>query len=146
MKVLFSGIIAVVIVFLFAGDLYAAAGEIGLPGFGRLILSFVVISGLIYTCVYFMKRFFMKSGGKGNGSLELISSLTLGQKSKICIVKAGKKAILIGVTGQQINTLSELEPDQLEKEEGNKSSTAPFVKYLRRSASKRDGGRTSATG
>jgi flagellar protein FliO/FliZ len=137
---------AAIVLFLASGKVYAAAGDIGLPGFGRLALSFLVIAGLIYSFVYFMKRFFLRGGGRGSGSLELLGSLTLGQKSKICIVKAGEKTLLVGVTGQQINTLSELDPGELDLESENPREHPSFIRYLRRYQSGSEGGRSSATG
>ncbi|MBD3180037.1 MAG: flagellar biosynthetic protein FliO, partial [Candidatus Latescibacteria bacterium] len=121
-------------------------GDIGLPGFGRLAVSFLIIAGLIYAFVYFMKRFFMKSGGRGKGSLELVGSLTLGQKSKLCIVKAGERTLLIGVTGQQINSLAELDPSELEDGSDKINQSPSFISYLRKSVSGAEGDRRSATG
>jgi flagellar protein FliO/FliZ len=133
------------LVIISSGDLRAEAGGIGLPGFGRLAVSFLVISGLMYACIYLIRRYFLRGGGKKNGSMELVGSLTLGQKSKLCIVKTGGKAILIGVTGQQINTLAEFEAEEFESSET--AGEAPsFISCLRKSVSDGIGERRSATG
>ena len=128
----------------FSTDAFASTDGVGLPSLGRLALAFFVICGLIYSLVYLLKKSFFKSGGKTSGSMEILGSITLGQKSRLCMIKVADRAILLGVTGQQISTIAEFNPEEI-KIDTNKPHLPSFIKYLR-NASSSAGGRTSATG
>jgi flagellar biosynthetic protein FliO len=127
---------------LFSTNIFASDGGIELPGLGRLALAFLVICGLIYSLIYLLKKFFFKSVGKTAGSMEMLGSIMLGQKSRLCMVKVAGRAILLGVTSQQISSIAEFDPEEIEMNT-QKSHLPSFIKYFR-NASSSAGGRTSA--
>lgn len=77
------------------------------------LLGFVLILYLAYFATKKMgKRLSVK--GVGNKNIKIIESVTIGQNNALMIVETAGKILLIGVTQNGINLVSELDKDNLE--------------------------------
>ena len=81
---------------------------------GQTVLYLALISFGLYA---FLKWVFPRMFGRkgmGGSSMKLVDRLPIGGNRSVCIVKAGHKHYLIGVTDGQIQLLSELEDEDVE--------------------------------
>jgi len=78
---------------------------------GSLVL-FVLVVFAAYLCAKFLGHRWNPSGARG-GSIEVVGRLPLGTDRSVIIVRTAGKALLLGVTAQQIRLITELDPDQL---------------------------------
>ena len=92
----------------------------------RTIAALLFILGLFFVLVYVLKRYYPKVFGgtvlpsdKGEG-IEILSVRPIGGKRFLYLVRAGGKRILIGMTEQQMQALSEWD----DSEDGDSSSNA----------------------
>ena len=53
----------------------------------------------------------------GPRGLEVLETAPLGAGRTLAVVRAGRRRLLLGVTGQSIATLAELEPDEGDQEQ-----------------------------
>ncbi|MCJ7507512.1 MAG: flagellar biosynthetic protein FliO [candidate division Zixibacteria bacterium] len=84
----------------------------------RLVLALVLIVGLIYASMYALKRFSYTGKKKLAGSnIEILQRSYLAPKKGIYIVKVQSKILVLGVTDNNINLLTEL--PELADEKGN---------------------------
>jgi flagellar protein FliO/FliZ len=89
-----------------------------LPLIGRLVLSLGVVVGLMVVLGRFMHKRGLTGllGGSGAAKLariEVIGRHQFGRNSSVAIVRAGGKALVLGVTEQSINLLSEFDETAL---------------------------------
>ncbi|MDO9573377.1 MAG: flagellar biosynthetic protein FliO [Candidatus Contubernalis sp.] len=76
------------------------------------------------------------------GGLKVIERLHLNQKSWLCLVQAGEKYLLIGVTSNGINNLREMSPEDVEAilpKEEKKDFKSYLKEHQRDSASEKAG-------
>lgn len=86
--------------------------------FISMIFALAVILGLLFAAVYFLKRFLPRSapGMADNSAIKIIASRYLGPKSSIMIVDIVGKAVVIGVSAENVSFITELSSDEaLEK-------------------------------
>ncbi|MBN1164110.1 MAG: flagellar biosynthetic protein FliO [Candidatus Krumholzibacteriota bacterium] len=120
------------IMMLFPGALAAAGGEQSLfPSLGRLVVAFIVVVMLLYAAVFLLRKFVMKNSGKASASIKPMGSYPLGQRSKLFLVEIAGRAILLGVTPQQVSNLAEFEVTEI-KDSGATSGLASFKEHLHR--------------
>jgi flagellar biogenesis protein FliO len=76
-------------------------------------MMLLLIVGVLGVVLFFVKKFAKKAQKKISGGVELqvVSRIALQQKSHLCIVKADKRLLLIGVTDNNISILSDLTDD-----------------------------------
>lgn len=82
-----------------------------LPGTGDALgvsIGLVVILLMIFFLAWIMKKMGY-SNVAGQGQLQIIASLNLGQKEKIALIQVGQQQLLVGITATQINTLHVLD-------------------------------------
>jgi len=79
---------------------------------GTLALMIAVFVGAHYFSKYFGKRYGTRSGPAKN--LSILECQSVGKDGALLIVKAGKRAFLVGATPHEFTFLSELDPDTLE--------------------------------
>ncbi|UNC91756.1 FliO/MopB family protein [Candidatus Contubernalis alkaliaceticus] len=113
--------------------------------FWQFVKLIIVLPLVLITAVYVIKfgltrlypDHYIQRGG-----LKIIERLHLTQKSWICLVQAGEKYLLLGVTSGGINSLGELSPEDvaaiLPKEE-KKDFQKYLNEYQRDSAAKKAG-------
>lgn len=79
------------------------------------IAGFAIILYLAYLTTKFAGKRYAKGTGGGE-NLRLIESLPLGQDKYLMLAKAGDRLLLLGVTGQRIELISELDEESLKPE------------------------------
>ena len=98
-----------------AGSRLALAAEEQSPSFGfalvKMLVALGVVLGLFALAVYFLKRAgFMPVGTQG-GDLRVERVVSLGYRSRLAVVRAGGRRLLLGVTPSSIRRLGELDGD-----------------------------------
>lgn len=87
--------------------------------FISMISALAVILGLLFAAAYFLKRFFPRSApglAADASAIKIIASRYLGPKSSIMIVDIVGKALVIGVSAENVSLITELSsPEALEK-------------------------------
>ncbi|TWX54116.1 flagellar biosynthetic protein FliO [Colwellia hornerae] len=73
---------------------------------GSMILSLLAVLVAIVVVAWLLKK--LQVGGTAVNGLKVVTSLNLGSKERLVVVQVGKKQLLLGVTGQQINILDTL--------------------------------------
>lgn len=71
-----------------------------------VVYSFLVL-GLIFLLAYFLKKYKLVPGAF-NGRLGIVTSLAVGSKEKLVLVRVGDEELLIGVTPQNVNLVYKL--------------------------------------
>ncbi|AOW76538.1 hypothetical protein A3Q34_06505 [Colwellia sp. PAMC 20917] len=73
---------------------------------GSMIVSLLAVLVAIVIVAWLLKK--LQVGGTSVNGLKVVTSLNLGSKERLVVVQVGKKQLLLGVTGQQINILDTL--------------------------------------
>jgi len=73
---------------------------------GSMIVSLLFVLVAIFVVAWILKK--LQVGGSTVNGLKVVTSLNLGSKERLVVVQVGKKQLLLGVTGQQINMLDTL--------------------------------------
>lgn len=96
------------------------------------LFSLVVVLALIPVSLWFARRFMAGAPGKaGQGPIRIRASAAVGPRERIVIVEAAGKCLLVGVTGQSMNTLAELE-NLPELEDAEAPAFASLLNGIRR--------------
>ena len=77
------------------------------PYLGKLILSLVFMTLLLWGCARVLRRWQRFGSSSGHG-LQVIASLPLGARERLVLVQAGEQQILLGLTPTQITPITEL--------------------------------------
>ena len=78
------------------------------PSVWPALLAFVAVTALIPIALWVLKR--LQGGNKGGARLvTLAGGLTLGPRERVVVVEADGRRWMLGVTGQSISLLAELE-------------------------------------
>jgi len=91
----------------------------GLPEMGSILLrilgSVIVVLLLIYLVQVLIRRFWVRSHGKGgiNKFFKILGTVFIGPKKSICLVKAYDRVLVLGITEDKISMLTELEESSL---------------------------------
>ncbi len=81
----------------------------------KIIIILALLIALIYGFLFFMKKYLYKNSGfKNSNRIKLIETFYLSPKSKIYLIKIGKKFLLVGDNGNNISYLKELGEDEIE--------------------------------
>ena len=89
-----------------------------------MLIAFVLILYLAYAATKWLgKRQMIQGGGLGK-NIRLIDRYMLGQDKSLCIVEVGGRLMLIGVSGQHIEKICDLDPERIHFTE--KGSPASF--------------------
>ena len=78
------------------------------PDLFGLFGALAVTLGAVFLCAMLYKKM-VSYRPRGNHTLQVLSSLSLGSREKLILVNAGDKQLLLGVTPQQVTHLCELE-------------------------------------
>ncbi|NQZ50145.1 MAG: flagellar biosynthetic protein FliO [Moritella sp.] len=73
----------------------------------KWLLSLLVVISVIVMLAFLAKK--TRVFGSNNQQLHVVATLPLGPKERIMVVQVGSEQVLLGITGQQINLLKELE-------------------------------------
>lgn len=81
----------------------------------KMLSALGVVILLAYGALYALRRMMGKRhGGGSNSSLEVLQTTHVGQHKTISLVRVGQRSVLVGVTDQQISTLTELDAQETE--------------------------------
>lgn len=94
------------------------------PSIWPALLAFVAVAALIPVVLWMIKRLQGSTTG-GSRPVTLAGGLTLGPRERVVIVEADGRRWMLGVTGQSISMLAELEPAAPAPEGGDLSRPAP---------------------
>ncbi len=108
----------------------------------RLIMTMLLMVGVFVGAYYFSrfmgKRYGGVSGGKGQGSIELLESRPLGKDQSLVIVRVDGRVLLLGATTHRIELISELSPDFEAENEGQTALPPSFFGVLKDAVKKND--------
>ncbi|MCD6249721.1 MAG: flagellar biosynthetic protein FliO [candidate division Zixibacteria bacterium] len=94
---------------------------------GKMLGALGVVILLAYVALYALRRLMGKRyGGGGKSSLEVLQTTHVGQHKTISLVRVGQRSVLVGVTEQNISTLTELDVQETEEIIG--AATVPETK------------------
>lgn len=92
---------------LLASPAWAAPGELT-TGLGQWLVSCALVIGFILLLAWFMKKSRLVQP-MAQGPLRVLSSLPLGTRERLLVVKVGEQQLLLGVTPGNIHLLCQLE-------------------------------------
>ena len=84
---------------------------------GKMLAALGVVILVAYGALYVLRRMMGKryGGGAGSGALEVLQTTHVGPHKTISLVRVGQRSVLVGVTDQQIATLTELDIQETEE-------------------------------
>lgn len=92
----------------------AISGDTGSPLWAivKLLSALAIVIVALYGGLYLLKRMMTtrRTASARQAALEVIESAYVGPKKTVSLVRVGNKAVLVGVTDQQISMLTELSP------------------------------------
>lgn len=79
-----------------------------------MLIAFILILYLAYAATKWLGKRQMMQGGSASGkNIRLVDRFVLGQEKSLCIVEVGGRLMLIGVSGQHIEKICDLDPEQI---------------------------------
>lgn len=91
------------------------------------IILFVIILYLAYLTTRYIGKKYSAFGGVNGKNIKVIDRMAVSQDKLLMIVKAGGKTMLIGVSKDHMEFLSELDESQLTASEDGASEEAPLT-------------------
>jgi len=92
-----------------------SSSELQEPVLSKVILSLFIVLVLIFAFTWVLKRLSRFSGrNAAKGGLKVVESLPLGGRRMIQVVRVHDKNLVIGVTGERIELLTELNDEEQE--------------------------------
>jgi flagellar protein FliO/FliZ len=95
----------------------ATFGDSGSPLWAivKLLSALAIVIAALYGGLYLLKRMMTtrRMTSTRQAALEVIESAYVGPKKTVSLVRVGNKAVLVGVTDQQISLLTELSPTEI---------------------------------
>ncbi|WP_432504470.1 flagellar biosynthetic protein FliO [Kineococcus arenarius] len=76
-----------------------------LAALGRMSVSLVAVLGLLWLIARWLRR--SRSVGAAQTGLEVLSRVGVGAKAGVAVVRVGERALVVGVTEQQVTLLTE---------------------------------------
>jgi len=81
----------------------------------RMIISLLIIIALIYVVVYILKRYSYPTNPGTSELIKVVSFSYLNPKEMLYLVKVGEKLLLLGVTPNNINLITEFNESEFEE-------------------------------
>jgi flagellar protein FliO/FliZ len=101
------------------------ASTIGM--FARLLFSLAIVIGLMWIAAQQLrKRGYGGVGAKRPGAgvqVELLARRSMGRNSSIAVVRVGDRSMVVGVTDHQINSLGDVDIDEIDLESATWTAT-----------------------
>lgn len=90
---------------------------------GSVLMALVVFILILYLAYFATKKLGKRLSirGVGNKNIKILESISIGQNNAIMIIETAGKTLLVGVTQNGINFISELDGEKLCREEENNS-------------------------
>lgn len=103
----------------------------------EVILGLIMFAGILWLSYFATKNLAKKFSlnGKGGQNLKIIETVSTGRESRLLLVKAGEKFLLIGVTPSNLTLISELSGENIKDFESlngvSASGTMDFSEALK---------------
>jgi flagellar protein FliO/FliZ len=82
----------------------------------KMISALAVVIAVVYGALYLLRKLMgRRYGGANGGSLEVLQTTYVGPHKAISLVRVGRRSVLVGVTDNQISTLTELDSDETDE-------------------------------
>lgn len=93
----------------------------------KAIIPLVIMIGLLYGVLYFVKRYTLPIGGKKLKAVKIsvLSAQAIMPKKYLSVVQVQGKVFLLGISEHSVNLIKELDPIELED---NDDSETPLAK------------------
>ena len=78
----------------------------------KLVFSLAAVLGLLWVAAKVMSRGLL-GGGTNTATLTVVARQPLTRTASVALVRVGERAVLLGVTDQQVSVLSEQDADEL---------------------------------
>lgn len=121
------------------GDSAEGSSFSGFDGYTRVISTLLVVVALIIGTVYILKKKYGAQAniGRNKKLIQIIDHAPMGVKKSIFLVKVPGKHILLGVTNDKIEMITEVANEYMD--EGNDSSVnkKDFLNLIKKSISER---------
>ncbi|MCX6835804.1 MAG: flagellar biosynthetic protein FliO [candidate division Zixibacteria bacterium] len=97
----------------------------------KMICALVLVIALVYGALHMLRRLMGRrlKGSGGAGSLEVLETTYVGQHKAISLVRVGQRSVLVGVTDNQITTLTELDAEETEEILGTSTQPAKTERF-----------------
>ncbi len=82
----------------------------------QTVLGLAVVLAAIFAIAWVVKRL-GRGGFVGNSRMNVLSVLPLGQRERVVLIEVGDQQLLVGVTAQSVNLLTEFATPVISKEE-----------------------------
>lgn len=84
----------------------------------KMLFSLAAVLGLMFALMFVMKKFFYGSGAKSSSvvNIEVLGSRTLAPKRSVYVLQVMDKVIVVGMTEQGMQTLTEMDNSVIHKE------------------------------
>lgn len=107
----------------------------------KMISALALVVVALYGGLYLLRRLMGRrhGGNLGIDALEVLQTTYVGQHKAISLVKVGKRSVLVGVTDNQISTLTELdaeETDEILEQTASSPANDSFTRVLSGAAEK----------
>ena len=127
------------------GTVSAESGRLGvespinLPGVTKYLKSIGLILIVTVVALYFLRgKLGIKTGmGKRKRYLSVVDSVPLGSKKYIHLIKIPGKILVVGVTHEKIQTLSEITDKEMVDSINTETQGNDFVRFLKRAYQER---------
>lgn len=106
----------------------SAAGRVFTVIFTLVI--FIVILYLAYLTTKYIGKRYSAGGSAGGKNLKILDSMHLGQDKLLMIVKAGEKAVLMGVSKDHMEYICDVDESQLKFEETGTSGVPASSEFV----------------
>ena len=81
---------------------------------GRVLLALGAVLALIFLLRFSIKKMAPAMVGRGSRGVRVVSRTAIGPKQQVLIVQVGRRVLIVGESGQQLRTLSEItDPDEI---------------------------------
>jgi flagellar protein FliO/FliZ len=97
----------------------------------KMVCALALVIALVYSALYMLRRLMGRrlKGSGGAGSLEVLETAYVGQHKAISLVRVGQRSVLVGVTDNQITTLTELDVEETEEILGTSTQPAKTERF-----------------
>lgn len=124
--------------YLFISDSNKNATSGAFDGYSRFASTLLIVIALIIATIYVLKKKYgiKTSFGRGNKRLHVIDHISLGVKKSVFLVKVPGKHLLIGVTNDRIELISEISNEDVGETEApaiENTDKSDFLSLMKRS-------------
>jgi flagellar protein FliO/FliZ len=95
-----------------------------LPSLTRLGLSLLAIIAIIYITIFLMRKVSGNRVGRGR-TIQIIEQTYLAPKKSVCLLRLADRVVLVGITDNSINLLTELDCESIPREYLDKLTQPP---------------------